>query len=245
VSIRHRAFAEMTSWSDAQHGLLPPLLLALTGVTGIVDAISFLRLGHVFVANMTGNIVFLAFAIFDPQEFSVLASVIAVVAFLAGALAGGRLGFSGTSAHRARLLAWATAIEIVLVVAALVATTKVVNLDAASLAYTLIVLLAFAMGVQNATSRRLGVPDLTTTVLTLTLTGFAADSRLAGGTNLNPRRRLAAVGAMFLGAVIGAALVLRRGVQPALGLALLLLIVAAAAACGLASSTEAWATRGK
>lgn len=245
MSIRARAVGVMASWSDAQHGPLPLLLLALTCVTGLVDAISFLKLGHVFVANMTGNVVFLAFAIFDPQEFSVPASVIAIVAFLAGALAGGRLGSSGASAHRARLLAWATAMEIVLVAAALVATTKVVKLDATLLAYVLIVLLAFAMGIQNATSRRLGVPDLTTTVLTLTLTGFAADSTLAGGTNPHPRRRLLATAAMFLGAAIGAALVLRRGVRPALGLALLLLIVVAAAACGLASSTEAWTTRGK
>ncbi len=35
-------------------------------------------------------------------------------------------------------------------------------------------------GVQNATARRLTVGDLTTTVLTLTLTGIAADSWLGG-----------------------------------------------------------------
>ncbi len=33
--------------------ILPPLLLALTAVTGLVDAVSFLSLGHVFTANMT------------------------------------------------------------------------------------------------------------------------------------------------------------------------------------------------
>ena len=41
---------------------LPPLLLGLTVVTGLIDAFSYLALGHVFVANMTGNVVFLAFA---------------------------------------------------------------------------------------------------------------------------------------------------------------------------------------
>jgi uncharacterized membrane protein YoaK (UPF0700 family) len=240
VSIRARAVGVMTSWSDAQHGPLPILLLVLTCVTGLVDAVSFLKLGHVFVANMTGNVVFLAFAIFDPQNFSVPASAVSIVAFLMGALAGGRLGFSGAGAHRARLLAWATGIEIVLVAAALAATAE---LAAPSLTYVLIVLMAFAMGIQNATSRRLGVPDLTTTVLTLTLTGFAADSTLAGGGNPHPHRRLLAVGAMFLGAAIGAAVVLRSSVRPVLGLVLLLLVAAAVVASRFASSTEGWTTR--
>ena len=48
---------------DATFGPLPPLLLALTVVTGLVDSFSYLVLGHVFVANMTGNVVFLAFAL--------------------------------------------------------------------------------------------------------------------------------------------------------------------------------------
>jgi uncharacterized membrane protein YoaK (UPF0700 family) len=46
-----------------KEGLLPPLLVALTAVTGLVDAFSYLVLGHVFVANMTGNVVFFAFAL--------------------------------------------------------------------------------------------------------------------------------------------------------------------------------------
>lgn len=245
MSIRARAAGVMASCSDAQHGPLPLFLVALTGVTGVVDAVSFLQLGHIFVANMTGNVVFLAFAIFYPQDFSIPASVVAIVAFLFGALAGGRLGFSGVGVHRARLLAWATAMESVLVACALIATPKIVDFDAATLAYPQIVFLAFAMGIQNATSRRLGVPDLTTTVLTLTMTGFASESKLAGGNGPNRRRRVAAVGAMFLGAAIGAALVLRRGGRIALGLALILLIITTATAYRLASSTEAWAIRAR
>ncbi len=65
------------------------------------------------------------------------------------------------------------------------------------------------MGLQNAAARHVGVPDLTTTVLTLTLTGLAADSNLAGGNNPRVGRRLLATGAMFLGAGVGAFLVLR------------------------------------
>ena len=49
--------------NDKKHGPLPALLLGLTLLTGLVDAVSILSLGRVFVANMTGNVVFLAFAI--------------------------------------------------------------------------------------------------------------------------------------------------------------------------------------
>jgi uncharacterized membrane protein YoaK (UPF0700 family) len=70
--------------------------------------------------------------------------------------------------------------------------------------YAVIVLTGLAMGVRNATVRKLGVPDLTTTVLTLTLTGLAADSSLAGGSNPRWVRRAASAGTMFAGAAVGA-----------------------------------------
>src|SRR5207249_11417237 len=69
-----------------------------------------------------------------------------------------------------------------------------------------IALLALAMGVRNATVRRVGVPDLTTTVLTMTLTAIAADSPVAGGSGRGSVRRIAAVLAMFIGALVGALL---------------------------------------
>jgi uncharacterized membrane protein YoaK (UPF0700 family) len=94
-------------------------LLALTFTTGLVDGVSYLGLGHVFSANMTGNVVLLGFGIAGGYRLPVLAPIVA--------------------------------------------------------------LLALAMGVRNATVRKIAVPDLTTTVLTMTLTGLAADSRLAGG----------------------------------------------------------------
>src|SRR2546428_14161679 len=89
--------------STSPDGPLPALLLVLTGVTGLVDAVSYLKLGHVFVANMTGNVVFLGFAVADAADFSIPASVLAIAAFLAGALAGGRIG-SSACPHRAPLL---------------------------------------------------------------------------------------------------------------------------------------------
>jgi len=220
---------------DDKDGSLLPLLFVLTLVTGLVDAVSYLALGHVFVANMTGNVVFLGFAVAGAQDFSIPASVVAIAAFLAGALAGGRLG-SSMAQHRSRFLAVAILVKLGLVGAAFV--IAMVNFNGDLVRYGLIVLLALAMGLQNAAARSLAVPDLTTTVLTLTLTGLAADSTLAGGTSPRRGRRLLATGAMFLGAAVGAFLVLHIGVGAALALTLTLLGFNAVAAFRVRSRSE-------
>jgi uncharacterized membrane protein YoaK (UPF0700 family) len=225
--------------SDAQHGPLPALLLILTMVTGLVDAVSYLRLGHVFVANMTGNIAFLGFAVANASEFSIAASLTATVAFLAGALAGGRLG-SAVGGHRGRFLAISIVFELAAVGAAWVASALALDPEGDAAHYELIVLLALAMGLQNATARRLGVPDLSTTVLTLTLTGVAADSKLAGGKNQRLGRRLAATATMFLGAAVGTVVIFHSGVSAVLALAVALLATAGIFSYRLMSSGEAW-----
>src|SRR3954447_20490156 len=102
-------------------GPLPALLLALTFVTGLIDAVSFFRLDHVFVANMTGNVVFLGFAVADAREFSVAASSIALAAFLAGGWAEGGLGRAYGS-HRGRILTLGMAVNVVIIGAAASAT---------------------------------------------------------------------------------------------------------------------------
>ncbi|MFH8561273.1 YoaK family protein [Streptomyces sp. NPDC017988] len=222
-----------------RHGPLPPLLLTLTLVTGVVDAVSYLALGHVFVANMTGNVVFLGFALAGAEGLSALASVVSMAAFLAGALAGGRLGVR-FAAHRGRLLAGAAGLQAVLVAAAVVTAAVAHGEAAAPVRYPLIVLLGLAMGLQNAVARRLGVPDLTTTVLTLTLTGLAADSTPAGGAAPRPGRRILSVVVMFLGALIGALLLAHADLTATLGLALTLLVLAAALTWRLSARDAEW-----
>ena len=233
-----RAILDLLTMRDPRHGPLPLLLTLLTVVTGLVDAVSYLALGHVFVANMTGNVVFLGFAVVDAEDFSVPASLTAIAAFLFGALAGGRLaGWLG--AHRGRLFAATLVIETLLVALAL-AVAFVAFISALVARYLIIVALSIAMGLQNATARRLAVPDLTTTVLTLTLTGLAADSGLAGGTNPRLGRRATATASMFLGAAIGALVLLRIGTGAVLALALALLLVVLAAAALNWRTTAAW-----
>ncbi|MEV7781979.1 YoaK family protein [Kitasatospora sp. NPDC088351] len=217
-----------------RHGPLPPLMLLLTVATGVVDAVSYLGLGHVFVANMTGNVVFLGFALAGASGLSATASLVSLTAFLTGALAGGRLG-SRPAAHRGRLLALATGLQTVLTAAA-TATAA-----AGGAGYALIVLLGLGMGLQNAVARRLGVPDLTTTVLTLTLTGLAADPTPAGGAAPRRGRRILSTLAMLLGGAAGAALVLHGHLAVALGLASLLLLTTALIAHRVSAPDAHWA----
>src|SRR4051794_24577031 len=217
-------------------GPLPVLLVCLTVVTGLVDAFSYLSLGHVFVANMTGNGVFLGFALAGIGEISVVASLVAVLAFAVGATVGGRLA-AQRRVHRGHLLAATTSVQAVLVlVASIIASTAGVQGQAASL--TMTGLLAIAMGGQNAVVRRMAVPDLTTTVLTLTVTGLVADT-----TSRSVRvRRLISVLAMLAGALAGGVLLRWVALAAPLWLAAVLLVACAAggyAATGRPQS-QAW-----
>ena len=208
AAVGEQARLDLDSFKHAARSVRSPLaraLLVLTLTTGLVDAVSYLGLGRVFTANMTGNIVLLGFGIAGSGGLPVLAPLISLCAFLLGAAAGGVLAQRTGDRHPAHV-ARALGMEVGLVLAAAV-VAAVVNVRPQSFAGDVVIaLLAFAMGVRNATVRRIGVPDLTTTVLTLTLTGLAADSPVAGGSGLGSLRRISAVLAMLVGAVIGALL---------------------------------------
>jgi uncharacterized membrane protein YoaK (UPF0700 family) len=186
--------------TDRAHGPLPALLVCLTVVTGLVDAFSYLTLGQVFVANMTGNVVFLGFALAGVGATSIAASLLAVLAFALGAMLGGRWG-ERRLVHRGQLLAAATTVQAggVLLAAVLASTA---GAQGSAVRLTLIGVLAAAMGGQNAVVRRLAVPDLTTTVLTMTVTGLVADASAASPTRA---RRVVSVLAMLAGAFMGGA----------------------------------------
>jgi uncharacterized membrane protein YoaK (UPF0700 family) len=227
-------------WAGSGHGPLPPLLVALTVVTGLVDAVSYLALGRVFVANMTGNVVFLGFAIGGAPGLSVGGALVAASAFLAGAVIGGRIG-ARFATHRGHMLRTAAAASASLVLLATVIAAFAAEPVSQAPRYALIVALGLAMGVQNAVARRLAVPDLTTTVLTLTLVGVAADSKLAGGPGGHPARRLISVAAMLLGALVGGLLVVHVNLWLPLALAAALLAATGFVAHHLSTGDAAWA----
>ncbi|AVH58997.1 MULTISPECIES: YoaK family protein [Streptomyces] len=225
--------AEAQAYDPEARGLrLVVVLLVLTVISGLIDAVSFLGLERVFTANMTGNVVVLGFAAAGAPGFSVLHTLTSLGAFVVGASAGGRVARRLGAASRRAWVRAALGAEAVLVGAA--SAVAFAAPGTTGTAYALITLTALAMGLRNATVRKLGVPDLTTTVVTMTLTGLAADSPLGGGTGMRSLRRAAAVVAMLAGALPGAWLVLHHG----LGIPLLIAALLATALAVTASGRE-------
>ncbi|HEX4249959.1 MAG TPA: YoaK family protein [Pseudonocardia sp.] len=233
------AWRTLVPGRDGPHGPLTSVLVALTVVTGMVDAFSYLVLDHVFVANMTGNVLFVAFALAGAPEFSLLSSVVSLLAFVVGASAAGRLS-RGIRPHRGWQLLVLCAVETVLLLAAY-GCALLVGLPSTDVwRYVLIVLTALAMGMQGGLVRRLGVPDLSTLVMTTTIIGMGTDSRPGAGRDGKVGTRLVSVLALTIGALLGG--LAARYVQPALPLLLGGLILAAvtAVAARLARSGDAW-----
>ncbi len=198
-------------------------------VVDICDRYRRFAMGRVFTANMTGNIVFIGFAMAGVPGFSLPHSITALAGFLAGAVVGGRLGSLMSQKSPERWVRAAVFSEACLLLLAGFALEgfEIAEATPSMRIYSIVVLTAIAMGLRNATVRRLAVPDLTTTVLTLTVTGIAADSSLAGGNNPRVGYRLAAIFLMLLGAASGAVL-LRFGPAAPLLLSGMLVLVSVA-----------------
>ncbi|AIA02713.1 hypothetical protein SAZ_11690 [Streptomyces noursei ZPM] len=192
---------------------LTVVMACLTVVTGVLDAASFLTLGHVFTATQTGNLLFLGFGIAGQGGLPVVATVVSLGAFLAGAVAGARVE-SALARRRRPWFPVALLVEAVLLVGAAVASwgtgpARELTVDQR---YTAIALMAAAMGMRNVTALRVAAPDFSTTVETRAMTALVSgsvlggDRRLGYGTRAVPRR-LTSVGAMLLGGLLGAWLI--------------------------------------
>jgi uncharacterized membrane protein YoaK (UPF0700 family) len=225
-------------FADPRHGPLPVLLLLLTANTGVVDAVSILSLGRVFVANMTGNVVFVGFAVAGAPGFALSASLWALAGFVAGAFIGGLL-IRRIGSHRGRLFATAVLLETGLLGGALIVSIAAGHTLSSIEDDVIAAMAATGLGLQNAIVRRLAVPDLTTTVLTMTLTGIAADVPTADRSATIVRRALA-VATMLVGAIIGALLVIHLGRSEGLAVAVTLVAVTAVGAVIAARGPKAW-----
>jgi uncharacterized membrane protein YoaK (UPF0700 family) len=181
------------------------LMLALTFGTGIVDAVGYLGLDRVFTGNMTGNVVILGMALVGADGLPVLGPTLALLGFLAGAAVGGRVLKRAGAGWTARTTVLFGVVGLVMVgLAALI-----LALDDGLphlLALVVTTLLGAVMGTQAATARFLAVKDVTTVVVTSTITGLAADSVLGSGKGGGSGRRAAAVLLILAGATVGAAL---------------------------------------
>ncbi|OBF67256.1 hypothetical protein A5753_05035 [Mycobacterium sp. 852002-51971_SCH5477799-a] len=178
-------------------------LLLLTFATGLADSISILALGHVFVANMTGNVIFLGFWLAPSTTIDLTAVVVALPTFMCTTIISGRLARHFGSRTRA-WISTVLATEIVLLVAlAILAGTGVLRYQGNSKLF-MIGILAVTFGLQHSSARQFGIQELSTTVLTSTIVSLGLDSRLAGGTGERHRLRIGVVVTMGAGAFFGA-----------------------------------------
>ncbi|WP_089329553.1 YoaK family protein [Actinomadura meyerae] len=209
------------------HGPLPPLLILLTVMAGLVDSVSYLVLGNVFVANMTGNIIFLGLGLGGGQGTAgrILSIALAVACFSAGAATGGHAAFARIR-HRGRLLGAAAATQAGALVAAALIVTGPGHLRETE-RQAAIAVLALSMGWQYAIVRRLGVPDFRTVVITTTLTSLVADKAEA---KERIARRALSVAALLGGAAVGAVLIRNVSIAAPLWCAAVILAAVAAAA---------------
>jgi len=187
-------------------------IYAVTAICGLLDAASYLGLGHVFVELMTGNMLYLAFIIgsIGTSHRVTSASMVSMAgayalslaAFAGGAIAGGRFVKGG---HRGRQLGFLA--EWLCIVAAMLVTWTLHPGPHGTTRFVVFSILAFAMGIQNALMRRWGLPDLATNVMTLTFTALLSESPLGGGRSPRWVRRSTSIGIFLLSAGIGALLV--------------------------------------
>lgn len=183
------------------------LLIALTFSTGIADALSYLGLGQIFTANMTGNTVFLALAIGGGNVLTALRSGVALLGFAAGAyVAGQRLEPLKDPDPWPAAVTGVLFAELALLAVFAAIWTFSSGAPTAGAAYVLIAVASIGMGMQSSVGRRLAVPGLTSNVLTMALTGLMAELAAIGISGSNARRWAAAIIAMGAGAALGAAL---------------------------------------
>jgi uncharacterized membrane protein YoaK (UPF0700 family) len=195
----------MDSLTNSERALYGSLY-CLTFVTGLVDAGSYVAMGHVLTANMTGNIIFLGFALGGVPGMSIGRSVTVLGFGLTGGLLAGGLDSLLEKQQRNIWLAVAFAIESLLLFGAMTVSWYFEPRGGQHIStaiYWVIALTALGMGMRNGTVKRLAVPDLTTTVLTLTVAALAFDFSLTPGNNPRWRRRVGSVLLMFSGAFVG------------------------------------------
>ncbi|MFE3556067.1 YoaK family protein [Streptomyces sp. NPDC059193] len=196
---------------------MPPsltgLLIVLTWVTGLIEAVSLLALGPVFTAMQTGNVLFLAFGLAGAANLPALSSALSLAAFAVGVVCGARME-SATEAWGWRWVECGLSAEAVLILAAAAVGWDVApRFGHPAPAHLLVTgLLATAMGIRTVTSMRLNVPGVPTTLVTRSMTALIGssalghDSAFGYGTGAWLRRALAVL-AMFTGGLTGALLV--------------------------------------
>jgi uncharacterized membrane protein YoaK (UPF0700 family) len=152
------------------------MLLILTWAAGAVDALSYLGLGHVFTAMMTGNTVMLGLSLAQGEMLAALRSTLALMGFAVGVTLGALVveRDAGESEWPPQITA-GLALEAIILAVFCGLWIWSHSSPGASNVYALIVLLGMSMGLQAAAVRRLGVPGIATTYITGTITSLFVD----------------------------------------------------------------------
>jgi uncharacterized membrane protein YoaK (UPF0700 family) len=191
---------------DERQGSLPGILTMLTLVAGIADATTILRVDHVFVANITGNIIFIGLALVGARGYSITAPLIVFASFLAGAATAGALAPRPLT-HRGRAVHYAVLVQLVDLALATVIIAASPN-PGTAVRDLLLIVLTLGMGAKSAIVRAINVPGLTTSVFTTTLTGLAAGSLKGDWRDPSFAVRIVATFSLLVGAMMGAVLAL-------------------------------------
>ena len=228
----------------SQYGPLGSLLLCMTFTSGLVDSFSYLVLGHVFVGNQTGNFILLGLALAGAPGYSASAQTVALASFVVGTIIGGRVA-TGRSDHRGMYLFASAVCEVAFLVVGVVLAALTKDPPPGDYQYSLILVLAIAMGIQTATARKLAVPDLTTTTFTQLITATFIDSALGGGKGSRIGRRILPFAAILAGAFVGTLFVVAGHFSLSL-LTASLVVGSVAATAGLLRKSQAhWASFGR
>lgn len=210
------------TWPEGRYTIA---LLVMTAATGAVDAVSFLSLDEVFTGNMTGNVLFLAFGLLGVGGIPVLNNLVALASFMLGAVVSARIVRGSTEkthlpARSVACLIGSTAGTLILMI---------VWMSVGELAGPSVIiitgLLAFLLGAQAAAVKPIGIRDLSTVVVTMTMVNLSTDSRLAGGNGRDWLRRLLAIVSMGLGALLAGLLCTRIGGEWGLVVASALMVI--------------------
>jgi uncharacterized membrane protein YoaK (UPF0700 family) len=208
---------------------LDELLLALLAFgSGAVDAISYLGLGKVFTANMTGNIVLLGLAASRSEGPVVLRSAVSLAVFIVGVFAATRIATRSPRLHSWLAVRASLVLEVTLQAAFLAAWVGASGHPGLALEVVLVALSALAMGFQSGAVRMLGI-GVSTTYVTGTLAGLIGGLAASSGSRRDLVRRAMVVASLLVGALCaGLAVVYLRTVAPVLPLAVTLIVTAAA-----------------
>ncbi len=200
---------------------------------------AFSRLDHVFVANITGNIIFIGLALVGARGFSIAAPLTVFASFLTGAAAAGfplphPVTHRGRAAHAAALV---QLFDLALATGVFASSPH----PGTAMRDALLVVLALGMGAKSALVRAVGVPGLTTSVFTSTLTELASDGASGRWRNSGFAVRIVATLALLVGAILGAVLTLKTSPWCALALATAVLVPTAWWSRSAARSSAPWA----